>query len=653
MADPAISLTYCSFLGGSNTDWSRAISIDRTANRYFVTGITYSADYPVTPGAFDLDLSSLPYCADAFVSAFDVDDHSLCCSTYFGGESNDETHAMIVDDWGNVYIGGETYSVDLPTTPGAFDPTHNGWSIEGFVASLTPELDDVRWCTYIGGNDTDEVRTLLFDPMGFVFVGGYMESEEFPFDFSLVPDGGGFVAKFAAANGALMWCGSVAIGVVCSMQLSPSGQLIVAGTCAEALTSEGAYDTSLNGHRDLFVMCLDKTDGRFEWGTYLGGSDWELNIDILAAENGDIHFTTTTESDDFPLSEAGWGTDLPGGGDVVVGALSGDGSNLLWSRSIGGSGFEGSEMSRISPKLAADDRGNLLVVTQTGSDDLATTPASLYPDTIGGWDALMVSMSADGESCHWVTYLGSGSWDDNRDLVLIPSGIIVVGNSGGAIHPPLLPVTPDAFDQTRVDNIDAYIMELADPTIVGTTIAEATIVLNGDDVVLAWRMESFADPGAILVHVAVAGRGRALPVESSDGVQYRSIDRSVCLEGEAERSYRITYVDESGREYGLLDRTFEPDCRSYRRWSLSASASDNGEIAFTLRLGEPSTVRLEIHDVMGRRVATLPRAALPVGEHVLTWNGADGRGRFLPSGRYLARCVLDGRDLDTSFTILR
>jgi hypothetical protein len=652
VADPAISLSYCSYLGGSEVDWGHVIAVDRTSHRYYVAGEANSADFPVTPGAYDLDINLEPYCADAFVSAFNIDDHSIVSSTYFGGAYHEETYALIVDTWGNVYIGGSTGSYDLPTTPGAYDLSYNGW-LDGFVASLTPELDDLRWCTYIGGNDHDEIKTLLYDPMGFVYVGGEMDSEYFPYDFSLLPDAGGFVAKLWAANGALDWCGAVVVGTVCSMQLSPDGRLIVAGSCLEAPTSEGAYNTTSNGPWDLFVMCLDQADGRLEWGTYLGGSDGEKSIEVIAANNGDIHFAACTHSDDFPLSNTGWGTMLPGGGDVVVGTLSGDGSNLLWSRCIGGSEFDGGAMIYSRPRLEADDQGHLVTITTTLSDDLATTPASLYPDTIGDQEALLASVSADGETCHWITYLGSGGWDDGRDLALIPSGIIVLGNIGGVIPDPQLPVTPDAFDQTLSGYINAYIMELTDPMIVGTTIADASLVQSGDDIVLSWRTEAQADPGIFRAHVSVDGRDRPLSIESGDGIDYRCVDRSVCLDDAAERTYRVEYVDGDGRAYTLLDRSFAPDCWDFRRWSLSAAASGDGGITFALRLGEPSRARLEIYDIRGRRVAALPRAALPVGEHVLSWDGADVRGRPLPSGRYLARCALDDRDLDTSFTLIR
>ena len=51
----------------------------------------------------------------------------------------------------------------------------------------------------------------------------------------------------------------------------------------------------------------------------------------------------------------------------------------------------------------------------------------------------------------------------------------------------------------------------------------------------------------------------------------------------------------------------------------------------------PSNVRLTIHDVAGRTVATLVDGFLAAGRHEHTWRGCDDSGRSLPSGVYFSR----------------
>ena len=51
----------------------------------------------------------------------------------------------------------------------------------------------------------------------------------------------------------------------------------------------------------------------------------------------------------------------------------------------------------------------------------------------------------------------------------------------------------------------------------------------------------------------------------------------------------------------------------------------------------PSRVRLTVHDIAGRTVATLVDGFVPAGRHEHTWRGCDDGGRALPSGVYFSR----------------
>lgn len=58
-------------------------------------------------------------------------------------------------------------------------------------------------------------------------------------------------------------------------------------------------------------------------------------------------------------------------------------------------------------------------------------------------------------------------------------------------------------------------------------------------------------------------------------------------------------------------------------------------IAFTLE--RELAVRLDVHDLQGRRLRTLVAATLPAGAHTASWDGRDAAGQSLASGVYLAR----------------
>jgi aminopeptidase N len=67
----------------------------------------------------------------------------------------------------------------------------------------------------------------------------------------------------------------------------------------------------------------------------------------------------------------------------------------------------------------------------------------------------------------------------------------------------------------------------------------------------------------------------------------------------------------------------------------------------------PALVRLEVYDVMGRRVRTLVRQRKMAGYHRIEWNGLDDQGRQLPSGVYVYRLQLEGQSLEKKMILLR
>ena len=132
-------LVYSTYLGGSASsrgagDWLDAIALDDTGSVY-VTGVTGSADFPVTPDALQAQKSGTP----AFITRLDPSGTKLLYSTYIGGSAQDTGEGIAVDNKGNVYIVGKTYSKDYPVTPGAFQTVNNASYGSAFVSKLNLE----------------------------------------------------------------------------------------------------------------------------------------------------------------------------------------------------------------------------------------------------------------------------------------------------------------------------------------------------------------------------------------------------------------------------------------------------------------------------------------------------------------------------------
>ena len=69
---------------------------------------------------------------------------------------------------------------------------------------------------------------------------------------------------------------------------------------------------------------------------------------------------------------------------------------------------------------------------------------------------------------------------------------------------------------------------------------------------------------------------------------------------------------------------------------------------FAISLPRDADVDLAVHDIAGRRVATLTNGRLPAGRRDFTWNGAGAR-----DGVYFVRLTVDGQVLSTRAALLR
>lgn len=195
-------LPWCTFLGGSGSDqgYAAAAYWDLGVDLVVVTGLTCSADFPVTPGAHDGSLGGV---SDAFVALLDVfTGSSLLGCTYLGGSDSDMGWGIAATAAGEPVVTGGTTSLDFPTTGNAYDQSHNG-ELDAFVCRLDASASTLQWSSYLGGSASDEGHGLAVDPwLESVVVTGTTGSSDFP-------------------------------------------------------TTTGAYGPSYNGVSDVFVSCLD------------------------------------------------------------------------------------------------------------------------------------------------------------------------------------------------------------------------------------------------------------------------------------------------------------------------------------------------------------------------------------------------------------
>jgi hypothetical protein len=194
------ALAYSTYLsgGGSNTSTGGSgIAVDSSGNAY-VTGSTFSGNFPTTTGAFQ---TSLAGSVNAFVSKLNPSGSAPVYSTYLGGSSYDSGMGIAVDASGNAYVSGTTSSTNFPTTSGALQ-TSLPASYSNFVTMLNASGSALVYSTYLSGATEEQADAIALDPLGNVYVTGGTRSSNFPttagaFQTVLSGTNNAFVAKFS------------------------------------------------------------------------------------------------------------------------------------------------------------------------------------------------------------------------------------------------------------------------------------------------------------------------------------------------------------------------------------------------------------------------------------------------------------------------
>ncbi|MDP6539930.1 MAG: hypothetical protein QF903_05010 [Planctomycetota bacterium] len=461
--DPGI--VWSTFLGEAEEDTANAVRLD-WAGRTLVAGATSSPLFPTTVGAYDAT-HARP--VDAFVTCLGPGASMALWSTFLGGDDSDAAYGLALGPRGAVYLTGETDSTDFPTTPGAFDSTHNGGR-DAFVSVLSPDGGTLVASTFLGGagdeRGVDLELSSAGDPPDEVrpFVGGTTTSGNFPitpgafdpgYGGGSFGGGDGFVTRLAPDLGSLDWStflGGAGNDAVLDLAVDPTGLVSAVGSTGSVdfPVTAGAFDPTANGvgsFSDAFATRLAADGASLVWSTFLGGSMGDQARGVALGGGGEPVVVGRTESADFPVSPGAPGAVHAGAGDAFATRLDAGASAIVWSTLLGGAGDDGARaVAPASPALADE----VVVVGGTRSEDFPATPWAFdaednNPSLSTVADAFVARLGAGGE-LRYASYLG-GVDEDEAHAVAPTSdgGAIVAGRTVSSNFP----ATAGAFDRTH------------------------------------------------------------------------------------------------------------------------------------------------------------------------------------------------------------
>ncbi|MBI2986440.1 MAG: SBBP repeat-containing protein [Deltaproteobacteria bacterium] len=484
----ALSLGYSTYLGGSGEDSGNAIAVDSSGNAY-VTGTTYSTDFPFTAGAYDKTCGTDGNCngdkPDAFVAKLNSEGSALLYSTYLGGSNEDFGFGIAVDNQSNAYVTGSTFCPggnscggggidnDFPVTSGAFSTVDP--HMDSFMTKLSTDNSKSNGaCTILNPKETyNDCADLLYSTYLIASGNGQGDDEGF------------------------------------AIAVDASGNAYVAGwTLASDLPTKNAFQGIQAGNRDAFVMKLkpDNSNSKVPctpsnatvqyndcadllYSTYLGGGPGQessggnaIDLAIAVDSSGFIYVTGGTNAANFPgLGPGNIAPKLGSGakgalGDVFVAKLDPSPANctpvqntnitcvesLIYSIYIGGTDVD------TGFGIAVDNQGNAYVTGKTDSTDFpgagSETAPKLGQGQFGeGGDVFVAKVNPSGTQILYSTLLGGTGGDTASGIALDAScNAYVTGQTFSPDFPLMNPLLQNFANKINVgENGDAFVAKIA------------------------------------------------------------------------------------------------------------------------------------------------------------------------------------------------
>ncbi len=571
--DPVLS--YATYLGGSDWDYTAAIAVDTAGNAY-LTGFTASLDFPVTAGSFQLTnpASSTNGSSTAFIAKLNASGTALLYATYLGGSGvsgdveGDIGNSIAVDSSGNAYVSGWTYSSDFPLSTYAYQRTNLAAAANegatGFVSKLNATGTSLLYSTYLGGSILDFATTLVLDSKDNAYVAGFTFSGDYPTTSGAYQtsnhsfNNGGwnaFVSKLnpaaTVAKSSLVYStylggtGESEDNIAFSglgyyaaegLGVDSLGDAYVAGFANSndfPVTASAYQKTNLaytEGGTNLTVSKLNPTGTGLIYSTYIGGNSptGDYSTALAIDSSGDAYVTGFTFSSTYPTTTGAFQTQNSSVGTTAfVTKLNPAGTGLVYSTFLGGSGGDSAYA------LAVDSTLDAYLTGETGSTDFPVTGNAFQSTNAAAQGtAFLTELNPAGSAELYSTFMGGSVSESGYGVALGKAGAVYLT---GFTASPDFPVTPDAFETIYDSAVStAFVAEFdlgtapatratvttltssANPQAPGGAVTfTATVAPVSGTGIPSGNVVFSVDEGAVTKTVALNSKGQATYLDSS------------------------------------------------------------------------------------------------------------------------------------------
>jgi hypothetical protein len=490
-ADPGqIAFTFPGYKVSVNADGSLTLVNPATNTTLYASAPhIFQADGKVVSGGF---VSNNDFTIGYQVGAYDhsqalIIDPTLVYSTFVGGSSDEGPNTspysgfvrMALDGSGNTYVATSTTSSNFPTTTGAFTTSAPNSTESIAVFKLNSTGTALVYSTYLGNSNKGVGAQIAIDSSGHAFVSS--EANDSP------------TTQYPTTSGAYKTSPLVSIGAnIVASELSTDGTQLLYSTFIAGAGSDNPFGITVDSSDNMYITgevnskSLPATSGAYQtnssslvsnnnsayivklnpggngskdliWATYVTGSSGSQGNAIGLDNSGNVYIGGQTTSSDFPTTSGALETGLNDSQAGFVSEISSDGSKLVWSTYVNGTGGGGSSTTTVND-IAVDSSGNVFFVGTTNATDLPTSSGAYKTTAPGGTDDAYVGKLGSGAKLTWLTYLGTSGDDKGNTVTFDASGNVYVGGSTDSDAFPNL--NPIQTPLTAQSSTDGFVTEL-------------------------------------------------------------------------------------------------------------------------------------------------------------------------------------------------
>ena len=331
----ATKIIYSTYIGGNYYDSASHFSLDKN-NDVIIGGSTNSTVFPILNAYQTIPQGNF----DGFITELNNTGNGLMFSSFFGGSNYDKINNIVLDNQSNIYITGNTYSINFPTLPKG-----NGTgSSDVFVSKLVLNTNlTLLFSNLLKGSNDDYGYGIALDSFNNIFVSGYTTSPNFNITlnaYQKTSKGNGdlFLTEFNFNGSTLIYStylGGLNYDIGYSLAINNKNDIILMGETTSAdFPLVNPVSSSLQSGNAIFISMFNESSQKLFYSTFLTGNN-SFPEDLALDSNDNIYLIGETSSSNFPIVNS-FNSTFNGYIDAFAMKLSPDGRTINFSTLIGG-----------------------------------------------------------------------------------------------------------------------------------------------------------------------------------------------------------------------------------------------------------------------------------------------------------------------------